>query len=536
MKNRKHAIVKHKNSFYFHTEYHPTPIMKKILPFALLLICFATQAQNTFQVKLNGNGTEEAVGVTELSNGNFVLLSSRYVSGINMDLIISEVSGSGVLIKSKTLGTTNGELAKSICKTSDGNYIVSGSYFSSANDYDLLVAKIDTGFNTIWVKHLGATGGNDYANSVYEISPGRYAVTGTTGLSGSAKPSFIIMDDTGTIVREFHLNTNQFASPNYKGVYLNNGTFAFCNLTNSLCIVDTSGTIIKNNSTNFGIYTTNAMLTTGSKPVLIALSDYGSPQGGTSSITTFDSTGNTILLQKKYKSSANDLSPVKVLPDNAGGYIIAANATSLSNGNYTGILFRIDSIGTLLWSKKYTPTGSGGSKINDIERTTDGGYIAVGMTGTSATTILITKIDSSGNVLCNTSTYTLTSSSASATSSTSHSIATGTTSILTAITPILTPITSPATILCSTVGVNEIENPLIDFIYPNPSHSFIYSSLKINYPIYTTIYSSAGEKVMSQFGSLEEKTNITKIPSGLYLFEVKNKDGEILQQSKFIKE
>lgn len=510
--------------------------MNKILLVAFAFLCIGAKAQTTFQVKLNGNGSEEAVGVVELANGHFVVLSSKYVSGINMDMIISEVDGNGALIKSKSLGTTNGELAKAICKTSDGNLIIAGSYYTSINDYDLLVAKIDTGFNTLWLKHLGVAGGNDYVNSVCEIIPGRYGVTGTTAIGGSARPSFMILDDIGSTVKEFHLNTNQFASPNYKAVYLNNGTFAFCNLTNSLCIVDTAGNIIKNNATNFGIYTTDAMLSSGSRPTLLAYSDYGSLQGGTSSFTTFDSLGNTVVSSKKFKVSGSDLVPVKILPSGDGGYIIAANGSSLSNGYYTGILFKADSTGLLQWAKKYTPTGSQGSKINDLKRTADGGFIAVGSDGGVSTSILITKIDSMGFVQCNTTGVTMSTQNVTSNSSTTHSIASGITPVLIAPNPTLTTINTGITTLCAPVGINELNNSTSETLYPNPANSFISSSLKINVLAYTTIYSIDGKIVLQRFGNTETAINITALPAGLYMFEVKDTNGKVLQHSKFIKE
>ncbi len=509
--------------------------MNKYLLTAFIFFCIGVQAQTTFQVKLNGNGSEEAAGVTELPNGHFVVLSSKYISGINLDLVITEIDANGALVKTKSLGTTNGELAKGICKTADGNFIIIGSYFSTSSDYDLFVAKIDTGFNAIWVKHLGAIGGNDYANSVYEISAGRYAITGTTGIGGSARPSFMIMDDAGNITKEFHLNTNQFASPNYKAVYLNNGTFAFCNLTNSLCIVDTNGTILKNNNTNFGTFTTDAALGNGSRPTLLAYSDYGGPQGGSTSFTTFDSIGNTIVASKKYKITGNDFAPLKVFPANNGSYIIASNASSLSNGNYTGVLFKIDSAGLVQWAYKYTPTGSLGSKINDIKRTADGGFIAVGLEGGVSTTVLITKIDSTGFVQCNTTAIVLTTQSATSINTTQHSVNPGVTSILATINPTLTTLSNGITTLCSTVGINEFTNQNEAVVYPNPAHNFISSTLTIKDNVYTTIYSIQGKVMLHCYGNVDQN-NISHLPMGLYMFEVKNKNGKIVQQSKFIKD
>jgi hypothetical protein len=176
--------------------------MKNKLLILLLILSNPIYSQSKFQLQLSGNGSEQGVAIVENAAGNFVVLSST-VTGSNIDMIISEISASGIWIKSKKIGTSNGETPLSICTTSDGNYIIGGSYNVSFSDYDWTVAKIDTGFNIVWLKHLGWTGGNDYANSIQEISPGRYGISGTLGLNGSAKPSFVIMDDLGNISQEF---------------------------------------------------------------------------------------------------------------------------------------------------------------------------------------------------------------------------------------------------------------------------------------------------------------------------------------------
>src|SRR5436190_8290390 len=224
--------------------------MKKIYILIIsLFIVIAASAQSYFQIGLPGN---QATSIIQNRAGNFVVAAYIFPSGSNADVLIYELdSATGSVIKSKQFLTDTLDVPNSICNTPDGNYLVTGYKKVTNSDNDLFVAKLDTGFNMIWYRQMGTTG-NDYGNSVEVVDSGLYAVTGTIAISGSAKPSIVYLNDSGNVVKEFHLNTNQFASPNYKAKLLEDGTFGFIHLTNDLCIVDTAGTILKNDLANYG--------------------------------------------------------------------------------------------------------------------------------------------------------------------------------------------------------------------------------------------------------------------------------------------
>jgi hypothetical protein len=509
--------------------------MKNKLLILLLILSNPIYSQSKFQLQLSGNGSEQGVAIVENAAGNFVILSST-VTGSNIDMIISEISASGIWIKSKKIGTSNGETPLSICTTSDGNYIIGGSYNVSFSDYDWIVAKIDTGFNIVWLKHLGWTGGNDYANSIQEISPGRYGISGTLGLNGSAKPSFVIMDDLGNISQEFHLNTNQFASPAYKAKYFNDGTFGYIHLKNILCTMDTNGVVLNNLANNMGIFTTDILKNSAKGYTILVSTDYGSLQGGTTGVCVYDSALTTTSILKKYRLTGSDITPINILQDNAGNYLVAANIVSLGSGNSNALVFKIDSTGSILWAKKYSPNGTDQSSVNNLIATSDGGYAFTGFVGTGATIYsYVVKLDSNGNSACSSTSVTLTTSSGSLQSVTAHSISPGTTQVLSTLNPTLTALTL-IPLVCTNVGIEEIEIRNSMVIYPNPTNTEINVSFDEQEETYINIYSLTGQMVKKALYNKNEKIDISNLARSTYFLTITNKNNNILHRSKFIKE
>lgn len=87
-----------------------------------------------------------------------------------------------------------------------------------------------------------------------------------------------------------------------------------------------------------------------------------------------------------------------IVKTNDGGYIISASTNSFGSGNYDFFILKIDSVGTIQWSKTY---GQGSNDYaNHIQQTLDGGYIIGGRTDFGGNDdVLVIKTDSLGNVL-----------------------------------------------------------------------------------------------------------------------------------------
>jgi len=279
-------------------------------------------AQTTFSLEYHGGTGDEAVDGAENPAGNLVVLGGVYASS-NSDLVVSEISPNGVLLQTFTYATPTNELPKSITLTSDGGYFITGSVFTSPTDYDLLVIKLDSAFNTVFHKRFSITGGNESGNRAFEVAPGLYGVTGSIGLGGSTKPAFLILDDNGDIRHQAYLTTNQFASPDYSGRYLGNGVTALVHLTNAFTLLDSSGAILASCPTNIGLFTTDVFRTSTGSYACLAASEYGAPLGGSLSLGIIDSALNSWTAGIRLKINAHDLAPVAMAEDGSGNIYVA---------------------------------------------------------------------------------------------------------------------------------------------------------------------------------------------------------------------
>ena len=96
-----------------------------------------------------------------------------------------------------------------------------------------------------------------------------------------------------------------------------------------------------------------------------------------------------ILWQKNYGGNGSEQAS-QVNKTSDGGYIVGGNTTSSANGDVTGVsngsndfwIVKLDNSGTIQWQKNLG--GSGDDYCESVQQTSDGGYIAAGYTGSSA--------------------------------------------------------------------------------------------------------------------------------------------------------
>lgn len=393
--------------------------------FACLSMNISVAQQNTFQLEFSLSTGDDARDAIQNAQGNYVVVGSTLVSGSNYDPVISIVSPTGVLLQSKSFASTTSDFFYSVCQTSDGGYFLTGTSFVTPNNYDCLVVKMDSLLNTVFHKVYG-TSGNDYGNSSFEVSPGRYTVTGTIALGGSAKPSVITLDELGAVVSEGYLVTNQFASPNYKGSYLGNNEIAISNLTNAISIVDTNGVLVKHYPNSLGIYSTDIAKAQNGQYVCVSVANYGAPTGSTLSFAIIDSTLTNYIGGNSFKVNGRDILPVKVFQDVNNDFLIAGNSYDFNSGNYIPILLKLNVSGSLIWCHSFKPSSTASAKFNSMVTTSDGGFLLSGNVGPwNNQHFFVVKLDSSGNSVCNSVNYALTTQSQSVQSQTTHSQYTG---------------------------------------------------------------------------------------------------------------
>lgn len=112
-----------------------------------------------------------------------------------------------------------------------------------------------------------------------------------------------------------------------------------------------------------------------------------------------DANGDT-LWTKLYGGTLSDQAiSVKQTPD--GGFILAGSTTSYGTGNTNAYIIKTDANGNIAWTKTFASPGAVNTEsCNEIQNTSDGGFILTGTSGyTSNHEILVIKLNSVGDTL-----------------------------------------------------------------------------------------------------------------------------------------
>lgn len=129
-----------------------------------------------------GSEIDEARAVVKSNDGNYIIVgdtrSADFDVSINQgaaDLWVIKISSDGNLIAQKTFGGSNFDVARSISKTQDGGFIISGSSRSVDGDVeinqgqnDAWILKIDSYINLEWQKTIGGSD-IDFAYDAIEL-------------------------------------------------------------------------------------------------------------------------------------------------------------------------------------------------------------------------------------------------------------------------------------------------------------------------------------------------------------------------------
>ncbi|MBS1736280.1 MAG: T9SS type A sorting domain-containing protein [Bacteroidetes bacterium] len=307
----------------------------------------------------------------------------------NLLLLVVILINEGIFAQSpviewqKTLGGTDADIAKSIEPTADSGYIVAG--FTASNDgdasgnhggMDFWVVKLGATGNKLWQKTLGGSN-NDFANAVHQTSDGGYIVAGYTfsndgDVSGNHNP-----DSDGWVVK---LNASG-------------------NLIWQKALGGVGGDFITDiHQTSDGGYIAGGY----------SASNNGDASGNNGSfdfwIVKLDPSGN-ISWHKMVGSGQNDRANA-IQQTSDGGYIVAGSVASNINGQHDCQVVKLDASGNIMWQK--TQGGTGDEYYNAVQQTTDGGYILAGITGSNNGDVSgnhgiddfwIVKLNSSGNII-----------------------------------------------------------------------------------------------------------------------------------------
>ncbi|WP_422090112.1 hypothetical protein [Tenacibaculum ovolyticum] len=139
-----------------------------------------------------GTNTETCYGITETSDGYLMIGASDSVdvdiknNKGSYDFWIVKIDKSGTLLWEKSFGGSEIDEARAITPTNDGNFIIIGDTRSENKDVsknnggaDLWVIKINTDGNLIWEKNYGGSS-FDVGRSVHKTLDGGFLISGSS--------------------------------------------------------------------------------------------------------------------------------------------------------------------------------------------------------------------------------------------------------------------------------------------------------------------------------------------------------------------
>jgi hypothetical protein len=253
----------------------------------------------------------------------------------------------------KTYGGIYGGVGNSVQQTFDGGYIIVGNVWNLSVGYtDVYLIKTNTNGDTLWTKTYGGSN-SDYGYSVQQTTDSGYIVVGFSG-------SFSAGGDGDVYLIKTDVNGDTLWTKTYGGI--NN---------------DDAFSVHQTNDGGYVIAGSIYILGLGKWNVFLLKTDY---------------MGNFNWL-KSYGGSNDDLA-YSVQQANDGGYVIAGTTDSFGSGDNDVYVIKTDSIGDTLWTKTYKGVNNDIGRA--ISKTTDAGFIIVGITGGG---LYLIKIDSIGNVI-----------------------------------------------------------------------------------------------------------------------------------------
>lgn len=149
-----------------------------------------------WEKSFGGSEIDEARSITNSNDGNYIIVGDTRSNDLDVsenngaaDLWVIKISPSGNLIWEKTFGGNSFDVARSVSKTQDNGYLISGSSRSSDGDVsknngqnDAWVLKIDANASLEWQKTIGGTD-IDFAFDAIELNDKSVIVVGETNSS-----------------------------------------------------------------------------------------------------------------------------------------------------------------------------------------------------------------------------------------------------------------------------------------------------------------------------------------------------------------
>lgn len=129
------------------------------------------------------SGDEYAGSVIQTVGGGYIAVGYTNSGPGGVDIYLIKIDESGNLIWVKTFGTPGADVAYSVDKTIDNNYILIGETDYGAGEWDIYLIKVNENGDTLWTRKYGTSYDEEGWNGK-RTSDGGYIITGCYGSMG----------------------------------------------------------------------------------------------------------------------------------------------------------------------------------------------------------------------------------------------------------------------------------------------------------------------------------------------------------------
>jgi len=309
-----------------------------------------------------GDANEEKLySVQQTSDGGYIATGrKKNLTSNNMDIYLLKTDASGNEEWSKTFGEESSyDVAYSMQVSSDGGYIIAGLKNNATNDTEAYLLKTDASGNEEWSQTFGNGSGSDQFFCIQKAPDGGYIIGGMTDGAGTGTPDMYLVKTDASGNQEW---TNAFGA--------NNGN----DYGNDVITIDGGGYVIVGHGDQIA--------------------------GGNGSDDVFiiktDASGN--LWNSGHIGGQESDTGRSIKQTSDGWYVTVGSTTSFGAGGQDGYLIRNQGNFNQEWAKTFG--GTDDDSFQEVQITSDGGYIIVGNTksfGSGNYDVYLVKVDSSGN-------------------------------------------------------------------------------------------------------------------------------------------
>jgi uncharacterized delta-60 repeat protein len=380
----------------------------QILVVALLFIEICS-AQEKFAWSVSGMDNDGGYSVIQTTDGGYFIAGYTHSFGaVDSDLLLVKLNSTGFLEWAETVSGTDYDCGCSIVGETDGGYAVAG-YTNSygAGSFDLFLIKFDYTGSLEWAKAVGETG-YDCGRSVVRTTDSGYVVTGYTNSFGAGNHDLFLVkfSSSGTVDWaktvggtdfDFGHSVDQTTDGGYVVAGYTN-TYGTGNYDLFLVKFDFTGSLewvktVGGTGIDFG---RSVVQTTDSGYAVAGMTTSFGAGYYDLFFVKLSSTGS-VQWARAVGGMDND-EGYSVVQTSDRGYVVAGYTNSFGAGYSDLFLVKFNSSGSLDWAKVF-----GGTIIDQgysVIQTTDGGYAVTGHTasfGAGDNDLFLVKFDTDGN-------------------------------------------------------------------------------------------------------------------------------------------